>query len=436
MKFRVHLIRTWLIAFIYFFLFSCESQEPVVQEHIVQESEVQEPKVKTSQNTNARIGILERITINTTDVTTTVATALAGRSYKNISQIFASNQAMQNGTRSATTKLVSLDKFKFNTNEQKDTRRPQGTANYGDYIINSWYFTGESAWEGNCKFTITKITGEKYFNVVPVQLHSTQAGKFKHIDSHASGLTVFGHYLYMTGSGGTSILVFDLDKIYTIQNKPDSNVAVGQDFIYEYTYMLPQVGTIIFATDSGAKASYLSRTTRDGIDYFVAGNFFSTADSDYSSGGKSMIWLLPATNTSYSFPTIQPNPSRIYTQIDPVFPSGDDKGTRLTRIQGAIIKDNVLILNRSYSTETYQLIVMRYADILVDPPVLTDFFSGTTSNKHGYNKENWLKGCEDMEFYNDRVYTITEFPEGILVGDRASYSATYSSIIGLMAPAN
>ncbi|HMV09913.1 MAG TPA: hypothetical protein PK325_03215 [Cyclobacteriaceae bacterium] len=421
MKIVTFTTRTLLLLLLVLALGNCESEDVPVTS-----------KTTTPNNLPlARTGILDKITISTTDVTSTVQSAFSGRTSKTVSQVFAEGDALQSGLNSTTTKLVSLNKFKFGTNEQKNTRRPQGLANYGNYVIHGWYFTSESTWEDNCKLTIADLSQGKYFNIVPVQLHTTQTNKFKHIDSHASGLTVVGHYLYMANSA--SILVFDLNKIYKIIKPSDPDVASGQNFIYEYTFMLPQVGEIIFDTDSGAKASYLSQTLIDSVNHFVVGNFYSTVSSSYSSGGKSMIWTLPVTNTSYSFPTIQTNASRIYPQIDPVFPSGDEIGQELTRIQGAIIKDNVLIMNRSYQDETYQLLVIRYANIFADPLVITDFFTGTTSNPHGYNNKNWLYGCEDMEYYNGRVYTVTEFPEG-LFGDRASYSGTYASFISLMDP--
>ncbi len=422
MKLRTTLVNAFFFIGLHLLL-SCVSDEEIDQNQTI--------PITKDLAFAARTGILDKITISTTDVTSAVNTAFSGRTSKTIAQVFSEGDALQNGVNSTTTKLVSLNKFKFNLNEQKNTRRPQGLANFGNYLIHGWYFTAESTWEDNCKLTISDLSQGKYFNVVPVQFHATQAGKFRHIDSHASGLTVIDHYLYMANSA--SILVFDLNKIYKIIKPSDPDVASGQNFIYEYTFMLPQVGEIIFDTDSGAKASYLSLTQIDSVNHFVVGNFYSTVSSSYSSGGKSMIWVLPATNTNYSFPTIQTNTSRIYPQIDPVFPSGDETGQELTRIQGAVVKDNVLIMNRSYQDDTYQLIVIRYANIFADPLVITDFFAGTTSSPHGYNNKNWLYGCEDMEYYNGRVYTVTEFPEG-LYGDRANYSGTYTSFINLMDP--
>lgn len=405
------------------FFSSCEQDEP--QKNL---SGVEKKSSSThSQFANARIGPKEKITISTTDDTQKVQNVFAGRTPLTISSVFSLGAAMQNGTSSSATKLVPLSKFKFNSDEQKGTRRPQGTANFGKYVINGWYFTGNSEyWEGNCKLTVADIATERYFNLVPVQFHGTQTTKFQRIESHASGLTVIGHYLYLTDSA--AILVFDLNKIYKIMKPTDPVVAVGQKFIYEYTYMVPQVGEIKFATDTGAKASYMSLTKIGAQDHFVIGNFYSTVSGSYDNGGKSMIWLLPVDESTYSFPTMQTNATREYNQIDPLFPSGPDKNTTMTRIQGALVIDNVVILNRSYSSETYQLIVMKYADALADTPTITSFFSGTTSSAHSYNNKNWLEGCEDLEYYNGRIWTVTEFD------GRAIYSADLDDITGLMQP--
>ena len=264
MKIVTFTTRTLLLLLLVLALGNCESEDVPVTS-----------KTTTPNNLPlARTGILDKITISTTDVTSTVQSAFSGRTSKTVSQVFAEGDALQSGLNSTATKLVILNKFKFCTNEQKNTRRPQGLANYGNYVIHGWYFTSESTWEDNCKLTIADLSQGKYFNIVPVQLHTTQTNKFKHIDSHASGLTVVGHYLYMANSA--SILVFDLNKIYKIIKPSDPDVASGQNFIYEYTFMLPQVGEIIFDTDSGAKASYLSQTLIDSVNHFVVGNFYST----------------------------------------------------------------------------------------------------------------------------------------------------------------
>jgi len=380
----------------------------------------------------------EVISINITDHTAQVNNALAIKQSLTIEEVFVKNQILISGARSTRTDLpVVLDKFMFGSNEQKGTRRPQGVANFGNYVINSWYFTDNSDWDGNCKLTVTDLSRKSYFNLVPVQFHDTQVNKFKHIDSHAGGLTVVDHYLYI--ASGKSILIFDLNKIYPITSKPDPTIATDQNFIYEYTYMIPQVGYMSFETASQANASYISLTEINSKQYFVVGNFYSRT-ADYDNGGKSMIWLLPVIQNLYSFPVIEVNSeTNQYMQIEPLFPSGDEKNKTVTRIQGVVIKDNVLILNRSYTDhETFQLIVMKYSDILAENPTLLSFFSGTKSNKQSYNNKNWMVGCEDLEFYNNRIWTITEFVAfNSTTGyfeNRSLYSASYSDIIDLLAP--
>jgi hypothetical protein len=278
----------------------------------------------------------------------------------------------------------------------------------------------------------------KDFNLVPVTFHSTQINKFKHIDSHAGGITVMGHYLYLTS--GDLIQIFDLDKIYPVignqDNHNDPTVANDQNFIYEYSYMIPQVGEMDFITLSKARVSYMSLAEINSQKYFLFGNFFSEEDYDpfdpfdfvYMYGWKAMIWLLKIEEGVYPFPTIKVNGNAPdFFQINPLFPSGSEKNQTITRIQGAVIKDNVLVINRSWQDETKQLIAMEYADILGSNTILR-YFSGTTSNKLGYDNKNWLKGCEDLEYYDGKIWSVTEF------NDRCIYYGNFQDVLNLMAP--
>lgn len=370
-----------------------------------------------------------RVAIENFDQTAKVNTALSGKTPMTIDALFAKSKVLITGANVPYLKLVKLNQFIFGLNEQKETRRPQGIANYGKYVVTSWYFTDESdAFAKSCKFTITDVDKGRYFNVVPVTFHDTQTTKFKHIDSHAGGLTVIGHYLYM--ADGDGILIFDLDKIYPVANKPDKTIATDEDFVYEYTYMIPQVGKMDFETTSGANAAYMSLTEINSQKYFVVGNFYSDVKEVYKKGGKSMVWLLPVQENVYPFPSINVNKqTNEYTCITPVFPDGLQKNKSVTQIQGTLIKDNVMMLSRSWSGTTYQLVVMKYSDVLTASPAnLVSYFSGTNGNILLTTNKNWLLGCEDLEYYNGRVWTCTEF------GFRSIYSAAYSDIIKLMSP--
>lgn len=380
----------------------------------------------------------ERILISTVDYAAEVNEAFGltprvNQAPLTIASIFTLGNAMQPGNTSTVTKLVSHQKFEFTGTDQQGTRRPQGVANYGNYIINSWYFTSTSTWHENLKFTIADRSLGKYFNVVPVRFHSSGPNQFGKIQSHAGGLTVISHYLYVTDNETNSILVFDLDKIYKIDKPNDPNINSTANFVYEYTYMIPQVGHINFQTLSGAKTSYMSFTQMPVQsqsvpppvqDYFVIGNFTETSST------KSMIWLLPVVYPQNSFPTIQTNASEQYPQIEPRFPNLNGvPGSSVSRIQGAVVKDNNLILSRSWQDDTRQLMVINYVDILADTPVILQYFNGSSaSNPHNHETKNWWTGCEDLELYNGRVYTVTEWDDD----NRSIYSALYSDIIGLM----
>jgi hypothetical protein len=331
-KSKTQFIPFLVIAIPFIFFSSCTSDELASPPHDADNSTVEEGYTSGGVIYETK----EEITIHTNDYTTRVNNLLSGRNSLTIDGVFALGNAMQSGTPSTGTKLVALNKFKFNADEQKETRRPQGAANYGKYVINSWYFTSSSTWKGNCKLTVADLAKGKYFNLIPVQFHATQTTKLKHIESHAGGLTVIDHYLYI--ASGTSILIFDLNKIYKVTKRTDPVIASGENFTYEYTYMTPQIGEMTFETLSGANASYLSLTEINSRNHFVVGNFYSEEGDSYDSGGKSMIWLLPVQEGAYLYPTIETNATRQYTQIEPLFPVVPIKTPRLREFRVPLLR--------------------------------------------------------------------------------------------------
>lgn len=314
----------------------------------------------------------------------------------------------------------------------KDTRRPQGIALMDQYVINSWYFTDKStSWKNNCKLTITDTVKGQYFNLVPVQL-SASSSKYKHIDSHAGGLTIIDHYLYMVDNYDSEttqvIRIFDLNKIVLRNN---NDIQSGEKFIKEYVYLLPEVDRIVVDTDNDFNLSYLSTATINGKKYFLTGNFYMNT-TDYKKGGKSHILLLPIKDNPNSFSTI--DTSKVRKTISPQYPPGTNHGNTVSRIQGAIVSENTLIISRSYSNQTNQLLILEYDDILTDNPTLKGFFSGTNTDQHNYNNKNWLVGCEDL-CYDQKtgdIYTVTEFRESLRGSGRKIYSGKFSDFMGLI----
>ncbi|PAJ73236.1 hypothetical protein CJF42_16755 [Pseudoalteromonas sp. NBT06-2] len=236
-----------------------------------------------------------------------------------------------------------------------------------------------------------------------------------------------------------AIRVFDL-RLILDRSACSSYISSDQSFVNEYTYMLPEVGRILIDTPLNAPLSYLSTTEINNVPYFLTGNFYSEKKSKYSQGGEAMIWLLPMSNvkTSADFAFVAPDASCY--EIKPVFPSGDEKGDTVTRIQGAaFVNNNLLIVNRSYSDKTKQLQVLQYQKMPTssgfDATQLNGFFSGTESNPNSYQHKNWLYGCEDLcidkgisqESEINYLYTVTEFAD-----HRNIYTAKLSDIINLV----
>ena len=145
-----------------------------------------------------------------------------------------------------------------------------------------------------------------------------------------------------------------------------------------------------------------------------------------------MLWLLPVEHNQQPFATVKMQDD--YVQLEPLFPSGSDMGETMTRVQGAVIKDNTLIIHRSYTTGYYaskQLVVIEYDDILAEEPVVKAFFSGSNDDKHQHKPKNWLSGCEDLTLVDGELWTITDF-----VNDRYIYCAKLVDIEGLLQPVN
>lgn len=334
---------------------------------------------------------------------------------------------------------LPLNRLKFVGNDQtKASRRTQGIAQKGRYIFNSWYFRDGTnilgkkkeltKYQDNFKLSVVDTQDNSFVNLVPVQLDSA-GNEFVHIDSHAGGIAIIDHYLYI--AGGKYIRVFDINNLFKVEECEDQ-IKSNQKFIREYTYMIPEVGRMDFKTPGNASLSYLSIAILNAKKYFLAGNFYSKKDKKYTKGGKSMIWLLPVKE----FPSIKGEGgiTQTYHQIEPLFPSGSNKDSTVTRIQGALIRDNTLMINRSYAKETMQLLVIEYKDILASThsSKIVRYFSGTngsSSDKRKYNHENWIYGCEDLTLTSDnKLLTVSEFKDS-----RYIYSASFEDIQALMA---
>lgn len=272
------------------------------------------------------------------------------------------------------TGLVPVGEIRFSgDNQSSDTRRPQGVACYGEYIITSWYFRS-GIHTGNCKLTITNADGWTK-DVCPVRLQGT---KYRHIDSHAGGLAVVGHFLYLADSTSNSLRVFDLRCFFARQ--PNTNVVELSDgFANTYSHLLPEVGQIF--VDFGANLSHVSANST----HLILGNFYDAANPEYMAGGRSMVWELPIV-AGADFSEVGQG-----TLHEPGF----------DRIQGALIVDGVMILSRSWSAQTMSLVVQHIAS--------GETFSGTESDPETHNEANWLYGCEGLAIQGDNLITVTEF---------------------------
>ena len=313
--------------------------------------------------------------------------------------------------RSSERLLTPMWKYEFtHWDQNRKTRRPQGTAVKGDHIINSWYFTGKSDdWEGDCKLTIMDRRRQRYVNVAPVQrTHDGTDRGYVRIQSHAGGLAMVGDFLFVADSSITALRIFDTRKIFSVADNR-SSVISSQKFVLQYQLMMPEIGRIELSTPDNAGPSFVSLCTIGGVEHLVTGNFYSWW-WQYDDGGKSMIWCLPITRGTAraGFPSVHPRLT--IREILPRFPSGSEKGDVITRIQGVALQDGFMILSRSFKDWTKQLIVLKFdEDYRVQDPHL--FFSGTRAARHAYEHENWLYGSQDLSLSEDgrALYTLTEF---------------------------
>lgn len=303
-------------------------------------------------------------------------------------------------------------------NQTKNTRWPQGVTDYVtpnnvQMIITSWYFSS-AANLNNTKFVVINANTQLSFEICPVVLKN---GKFTHLHSHAGGLATIGDFLYVADSTGRSIRVFDLRQIHSTSANLEA-IDPADDFIPLYNYFIPEVGRIFLTPTNDAPISYLS-LSEDGLS-LVAGNFYSTSSAAYSRGGRAYIWRIPLsvvpTTTGFYAPTAD-----IADQIEPLFPSGPNAGTTMTRIQGVLwCLEDELIINRSFTTETKQLLVLKPSGA---------FFSGDVLAPQQHNPQNWLFRCEDLSFslkYADRFLALTEDP-----GERSVTTWSISDVLEL-----
>jgi len=333
---------------------------------------------------------------------------------------------------------LPLNRLKFVGNDQeKASRRPQGITQKGRYIFNSWYFRDGhvlnlTKYEDNCKLSVIDTQDNSFVNLVPVQLDDT-GNKFVHIDSHAGGIDILGNHLYL--AGGKYIRVFDLSKLYRVK-ECEAKIKSNQKFIREYTYMIPEVGRMEFETPGNVGLAYLSIATIKSKKYFLVGNFYSEAKSlknlklveKYKKGGKSMMWLLPAKVSP--FIRGEASETQSFHQIDPLFPSGSEKDSSVSRIQGAMLQGNTLIMNRSFAKGTMQLLAVEYDDILKSTrsDKVKKYFSGTTRSPLKHEPKNWVYGCEDLTLTSDnKILTVSEFKDS-----RYIFSASLEDIKELM----
>lgn len=317
------------------------------------------------------------------------------------------------------TGLVRDGEYSFTgDNQVKITRWPQGVADYlspeiNHWIITSWYFSS-AANANNTKFVAIDTSMQLAYDICPVVLKN---GLFTHLHSHAGGLATIGSFLYVADSTGRSIRVFDLANIYsTIENV--AAIDPTDDFVGLYNYFIPEVGRIFLTPTNDAPISYLS-LSEDGH-YLVAGNFYSTTTAAYARGGRSYIWRIPLSET----PTVtgfRDPISDVVHQIEPLFPSGPNINTTMTRIQGVLwTLEDELIINRSFTNETKQLLVIKPNG---------QFFSGDVLAPQSHNPDNWLFRCEDLSFsvrYADRFLALTEDP-----GDRSVTTWSISEVLEL-----
>lgn len=306
------------------------------------------------------------------------------------------------------TGLTPAASYKFTGLDYTSTGRyPQGVAAVDNFVLTSFYYK-YAPLQSACKLTVFNRDSLLAANV---GILTFENGKFRRINTHGGGIEIIGNYLYVENSANWQVRVFDLREIYPIAENADL-VDMADPFMAEITYFLPEVGTIQFNSTVGGQLAYLSKSG----DNFVSGNFWIEGSNTYGSGGKTMVWVWPLDYTSYEFAV----PVGQATQIEPKNPSGADVGKSVDKVQGALLYNDVLILNKSYGAGTYHLIVLD----LARPG---EFYAGDTTNPHGFNWKNWLYGCEDISIIGGQMVTVTEFG-----GDRDVTFWNLSDVVGLL----
>ena len=274
-------------------------------------------------------------------------------------------------------------------NQTSDTRRPQGVAFYDDLAVNSWYYrSGTNA--DRCKLTFLDRASGKLRDVIPL---TPQNGRFRSIYSHAGGIGIAGDYLYITDDETCSIRVFCLRDCYPLTENPGV-LATSEVLATSFTYFLPQVGQIFLSTPNQATISYMAIMPEG----FLVGNFYDPDLSGFQNGGKSMIWHAPCNFGPVEFVF----PGSMSQQFEPLFPSGPSAGLTVSRIQGALLLGGKLIINRSWSVATKQLLILD----TYDPEA---YFCGTAAAPKTHHETNWLYGCEGLCLVGDKIATVTEF---------------------------
>lgn len=305
------------------------------------------------------------------------------------------------------TGLVPAASYKFTGLDYTSTARyPQGVAAIDNFVLTSFYYK-YAPLQSACKLTVFDRTQLKATNV---GILTWENGKFRRINTHGGGIEIIGNYLYVENSANWQVRVFDLREIYPIAENA-TVVDMADPFMADITYFLPEVGTIQFNSTVGGQLAYLSKSG----DNLVSGNFWIEGSNTYGSGGKTMVWVWPLDYTSYEFAV----PVGTATQIEPKNPSGADVGKSVDKVQGALIYNDVLILNKSYGAGTYHLIVLD----LARPG---EYYAGDTTNPHGFNWKNWLYGCEDISIIGNQMVTVTEFG-----GDRDVTFWNLADVVGL-----
>jgi hypothetical protein len=291
------------------------------------------------------------------------------------------------------TGMTRTGEWRFSgTDQTGDERRPQGLAVKDGIIITQWKFISGANVDKQKLILIDPAQG-KWRNIGLLEVGG--GGLFNSFTAAVGGIGVSGNYLYLQSNfEPRSFRVFDLREFYELATN-SSAVDAADTFAQTYPYFIPQIGEIFVTIPEGSGMGWFS--IHDG--YFIFGNFYDP-ENGFTLGGRSLVWKCPViAQGGVEFPV----PGN-YVQSEPLFPAGPDVGTTVTRIQGGIISGNALILSRSWSTTTKQLMVLN----LSDP---AKYFVGTGADPQTHNDANWLRGGEAISagLDDDSMVTVTEF---------------------------